>query len=129
MKDRKQIIVNACKLPYSNISFDEYSYRLVASVSKLKGLSNRVIGNSFTVSTKTKKNPAKILNFTWGNIIRKYVVDDLLPINLDASSIDLPIFSIPESKELFDRAISLIVKAKDKPSNVEDSERAVKRSK
>ena len=123
------MIVNACKLPYSNISFDEYSYRLVASVSKLKGLSNRVIGNSFTVSTKTKKNPAKILNFTWGNIIRKYVVDDLLPINLDASSIDLPIFSIPESKELFDRAISLIVKAKDKPSNVVDSERAVKRSK
>ena len=87
------------------------------------------MGNSFTVSTKTKKNPAKILNLTWGNIIRKYVVDDLLPINLDASSIDLPIFSIPESKELFDRAISLIVKAKDKPSNVVDSERVVKRSK
>ena len=115
--------------PYSNISFDEYSYRLVASVSKLKGLSSKVIGNSFTVSTKTKKNPDKILNLTCGNIIRKYVVDDLLPINLDASSIDLTIFSIPESKELLDRAISLIVKAKDKPSNVVDSERAVKRSK
>ena len=110
------MIVNACNAPSSNNSSEEYSYRLVANVSKLKGRNNKVIGSSFIVSTSTKKNPARILNFIWGMIILKYVVDDLRPIIRDASSIDLGILSNPDSKELLESAISLIVKAIIKPN-------------
>ena len=67
------------------------------------------------MSTSTKKNPARILNFIWGMIILKYVVDGLRPIIRDASSIDLGILSNPDSKELLEIAISLIVKAIIKP--------------
>ena len=68
------------------------------------------------MSTSTKKNPARILNFIWGMIILKYVVDGLLPIIRDASSIDLGILSNPDSKELLEIAISLIIKAIIKPN-------------
>ena len=68
------------------------------------------------VSTSTKKNPARILNLIWGKIILKYVVDGLRPIIRDASSIDLGILSNPDSKELLEIAISLIIKAIIKPN-------------
>tara|TARA_A100001388_G_C28749954_1_gene491594 strand:+ start:1418 stop:1717 length:300 start_codon:yes stop_codon:yes gene_type:complete len=68
------------------------------------------------VSTSTKKNPARILNLIWGKIILKYVVDGLRPIIRDASSIDLAILSKPDSKELLDIDISLIIKAMIKPN-------------
>ena len=49
-------------------------------------------------------------------IILKYVVDGLRPIIRDASSIDLGILSNPDSKELLEIAISLIIKAIIKPN-------------
>ena len=65
------MIVKAWRDPNSNISLDEYSYRLVAKVLKLNGLSRSVIGNSLMVSTSTKKKPASILNLICGIIILK----------------------------------------------------------
>ena len=63
--------------------------------------------------------PAIMLIFIWGKIILKYVVEYLLPINLEASSIDFEIFSNPESILLFDNEISLILKASTNPIIVE----------
>ena len=57
-----------------------------------------------------------MLILIWGTIILKYVVDGLRPIIRDASSIDLAILSKPDSKELLEIAISLIIKAMIKPN-------------
>ena len=116
---KKIIIVIAWSDPNSTDSLEEYWNNSVANVSKLKGLRSKVIGNSFIVSTMTKNMPAIILILICGRITLKYVVEYLLPINREASSIDFEIFSNPESILLFDRDISLILNAKTKPIIVE----------
>ena len=73
------------------------------------------------VSTSTKKKPASILNLICGIIILKKVVDGLRPINLDASSIDFPILSKPDCRELLEMDISLMIKANIRPKREVDS--------
>ena len=62
-----------------------------------------------------KKKPANMLNLIWGIIILKYVVEGLRPINLEASSIDFPILSKPDCRELLEIDMSLIIKARIRP--------------
>ena len=53
-------IIIAAREDSSNISSEAYWYTYVASVSKLNSHSNKVMGNSFKISTNTRIPPTKI---------------------------------------------------------------------
>jgi len=93
----KTVIKIAGKIASAILSSPAYWYILTDNVSKLKGLNKNVNGNSFIVSTNTKRVPTKIGPFKIGMWICLIIFDWLAPNIAAASSIFGETRSNPES--------------------------------
>ena len=71
------------------LSSEAYVYVETANVSKLKGLSIRVAGNSFTTSDITSKTEVNKAVFISGECTLINIRQPDIPSNLDDSSIEL----------------------------------------